>query len=777
MNALSGGHARAAPSSAHRTAHLDDLRPLSWLPNRGAQNPASARRAAWRHFLPTAAILTAALLALALPAFAVLVDRELRQIEAAERQSVRAVTVSIRDRIHALGEDARFIASRHVTLEVARSPGPVSQARLAEEFVDFAKGRRVYDQVRLLDATGRELVRVNWNGGRPAAVADAELQDKRDRYYFTDAIDLGQGALYLSPLDLNVEHGLVEVPHKPMIRAATPVFVDGGTPRGVLVLNYLGQGLLTALRAEAGAAAGRMVLLDQEGRWLSSPVDGQAFSFMFGRKDQFGAHHAEAWSRMSAAEGGQFTGADGLWTFGAVHPLGEGLNTAQGNAAPSGPSLGDLSHHAYRWTVATLVPAASLAQVRWRAAALVAGGWALACLLALWGASRWAALGARRDAAEAALRDERRLLSTVLGSMTEGLLIHDAAGRVVAANTAAGLILGVPVERLLGQDGLTPVGRALDEGGQPVAGQALPAAVAIRQGSATPRRRLGVPRPDGAHAFIDVAAAPLALHAAGSDLGAVTAFSDATLQRELLQRMALSAHLAGLGTLASGAAHEINSPLAVIISNLSHVAGELSSLPGVTDLSESAADALASANRVRAIVANLQGFARGGRSSQGDPSDVRGAIEAALNLTRERVQARAQLEVVVPERLPPIRAGASVISQVLVNLLMNAADAIPEGGAAGNLVRLVATTSEGEVVIEVRDSGVGIPATVLPRLFDPFFTTKAAGHGFGLGLSLCYGLVREAGGRIEVDSAPGGGSTFRVVLPFGLARPGLVAEA
>ena len=96
---------------------------------------------------------------------------------------------------------------------------------------------------------------------------------------------------------------------------------------------------------------------------------------------------------------------------------------------------------------------------------------------------------------------------------------------------------------------------------------------------------------------------------------------------------------------------------------------------------------------------------------------------------------------------------------------------------AGNLVRLVATTSEGEVVIEVRDSGVGIPATVLPRLFDPFFTTKAAGHGFGLGLSLCYGLVREAGGRIEVDSAPGGGSTFRVVLPFGLARPGLVAEA
>lgn len=735
----------------------------------GHRGAASRPGAAWRAFLPTAALLASVLAAAALAAYALLVDRALHLISAAERQAVRAAAVAIRDRIRGLGEDARFLATRHLTVEVARAPSAAGAARLADEFVDFATGRRVYDQVRLLDEAGRELVRVNWNGGRPAPVPAAALQDKRDRYYFKDAIRLGQGELYLSPLDLNVEGGQVEVPHKPMVRAATPVFTEGGRRRGVVVLNYLGQELVDALLAEAGPAAGRLVLLDQEGRWLHSPVAAEAWSFMFGRRDQFDARHRETWAVMNEADDGQRLVAEGLWTYAAVRPLGEGLRTTRGTAAPAGPSLGDLNHHAYRWTVATLVPAADLAALRWRTAGLVASGWGLACLLALWGAARWATLRARRDEAEAALRQERRLLASVLGGMAEGLLVHDEDGRIVAANEAASLILGVPPDRLVGWVGLTPTGPAVGEDGQPVSPRALPAAIALERGVATPRQRLRVPRPDGALADLDVAAAPLALQDGGLDRGAVTTFSDASLQRDLQQRMALSAHLASLGTLASGAAHEINSPLAVIVSSLSHLAGELArqgpALPVARELQEAADDALASAHRVRHIVSQLQGFARRGGPTPGDPHDVRGAVDAALLLTREQVRARARLEVSLPPRLPPVCAGADALTQVLVNLLVNAADAIPEGRPESHLVRVVAAARGGEVVVEVSDTGVGIQPSALPHLFDPFFTTKAAGRGIGLGLSLCYGLVREAGGRIEVASAPGEGSTFSVFMP------------
>ena len=170
------------------------------------------------------------------------------------------------------------------------------------------------------------------------------------------------------------------------------------------------------------------------------------------------------------------------------------------------------------------------------------------------------------------------------------------------------------------------------------------------------------------------------------------------------------------------------------------------------------------ADRVRTIVRDLRMFSRPDESAA-IPVDVWRVLDASINLTASEIHHRARLTT---ERgpVPPVLANQARLGQVFVNLLLNAVQAIPEGAAARNEIRIsTATDDAGRIVVEVGDTGAGIPADVLPRLFDPFFTTKPVGEGTGLGLSICHGIVRALGGELTVTSQPGEGSTFRVVLP------------
>jgi CheY-like chemotaxis protein/two-component sensor histidine kinase len=219
--------------------------------------------------------------------------------------------------------------------------------------------------------------------------------------------------------------------------------------------------------------------------------------------------------------------------------------------------------------------------------------------------------------------------------------------------------------------------------------------------------------------------------------------------------------MAGLGTLAAGVAHEINNPLASVSANLEYVAQRVE---GDVDLATVVAEAQDGAERVRDVVRGLRAFsAPTGRERR--PADVRGELEAAIRLARNEIRHRARLEVDVGD-LPLVEAGAHELGQVFLNLLLNAAQAIPEGRAEENLIEVVARrTPEGAASISIRDSGVGIPPQVLERIFEPFFTTKPLGVGTGLGLAIAHRIVVDAGGRIEVETQLGRGSAFRVVLP------------
>jgi signal transduction histidine kinase len=184
----------------------------------------------------------------------------------------------------------------------------------------------------------------------------------------------------------------------------------------------------------------------------------------------------------------------------------------------------------------------------------------------------------------------------------------------------------------------------------------------------------------------------------------------------------------------------------------------------ITEVISALSEASEGAQRVTNIVKDLKTFSR---TDSGPPGlvDVSKVFHTALNLSRNTLTRKARLKVEL-ESVPPVRGDNGRLTQVLVNLLINAAQAIDGGAPDKNeIAARCSTDADGWIRAEIKDSGTGISPENLQHIFDPFFTTKPVGVGTGLGLSICHGIVSDMGGRIEVESQVGEGTTFILKLP------------
>jgi CheY-like chemotaxis protein len=259
----------------------------------------------------------------------------------------------------------------------------------------------------------------------------------------------------------------------------------------------------------------------------------------------------------------------------------------------------------------------------------------------------------------------------------------------------------------------------------------------------------------------------------GRDKGRERAAEEERARRQ--SQLLYSERMASMGTLSGGLAHEINNPLASVLANLALLQQELPKVLPDTELTrellESVAEAHRGADRVAQIVRGLKVFSRG-LDERRQPLDVARVADQVLHLLGNELRHRARV-VRDFQDAPLVEASEAHLGQVLVNLILNAAQSIREGEADRNEVRVsVETGPGGEMVLEVRDTGAGMSPEVLARVFDPFFTTRPVGSGSGLGLSICHGIVASLGGRIEAESTPGRGSAFRVTLPASPGSPG-----
>jgi PAS domain S-box-containing protein len=262
----------------------------------------------------------------------------------------------------------------------------------------------------------------------------------------------------------------------------------------------------------------------------------------------------------------------------------------------------------------------------------------------------------------------------------------------------------------------------------------------------------------------DVQALEATAHVLAIALGRGRALEAARSAHEQLAR---AERLAVIGALAAGVAHELANPLAFILGSLGFATERLRA-PGrdadVQEVLRALDDASEGAERMRAIVRDLRTVGSADTATP-EPVEVRRVAEYVTRLARSEVRRRARLTWDLGDA-PPVRGSEGRLGQVLLNLVVNAAQAIPEGAPAEHEIRVSARREgDGKVALAVADTGVGIPAEIRERIFDPFFTTKPAGVGTGLGLWICHKIVTEMGGSISVESGAGRGTTFRMVLP------------
>ncbi len=248
---------------------------------------------------------------------------------------------------------------------------------------------------------------------------------------------------------------------------------------------------------------------------------------------------------------------------------------------------------------------------------------------------------------------------------------------------------------------------------------------------------------------------------------------DMTERRRLEDELRVADRLASVGRLAAAVGHEINNPLAYVVGNLDLLDALLKGDVDAESAIEARrllTDARDGAERVRRIVRDLKLFSKRDTDDMG-PIDVRRVLDSSLGIAWNEIRHRARLVKDYGDT-PKVHGSEARLGQVFLNLLVNAAQAIPEGTAERHEVH-IATRFEApsSVVVEIRDTGVGMAPDVLSRVFEPFFTTKPGGVGTGLGLAICKTLVTSAGGTIEVDSKVGKGTRVRVTLPISTEQP------
>ena len=371
-------------------------------------------------------------------------------------------------------------------------------------------------------------------------------------------------------------------------------------------------------------------------------------------------------------------------------------------------------------------------------------------------------LSVLRDVTERRRDEEYRLrLTTIVEAADDAIDGTSLDGTINFWSTGA--------ERLYGYTAAEVLGRPKQMLVPPEAAADFAEAIArVTRGETLRHMQTRRRRKDGR--IFDAAVTMSPIRDGGATVGISVLTRDVTEMRQLEQRIAIADRMASVGTLAAGVVHEINNPLAAITMNLELLAEELLRPPRRLDeaalaaLREIVADARDGVHRLRDIVLDLRVFSRPDETRRG-AIDVNQVLESSARMAWNEIRHRAQL-VRDLGALPNVLGNDSRLGQVFLNLIVNAAQAIPDGNAADNFIRLATRTdADGRAVIEITDTGSGIHPDHLGKLFDPFFTTKPVGMGTGLGLSISHRIVTELGGTIAVESELGRGTTFRVCLP------------
>jgi PAS domain S-box-containing protein len=397
----------------------------------------------------------------------------------------------------------------------------------------------------------------------------------------------------------------------------------------------------------------------------------------------------------------------------------------------------------------------------------------LARLFALVAARAAAELVRRR--AEAAREASEELNRLILEAIPGGIFHVSADGLIRHVNNSALRFLGRTREETIGMHVGASAARTVREDGSPFPASEYPVVRCLATGTVQPSAIIGVRRADGTMVWGLFNAVPLVDPAGLEAPGAVVMFIDVTERKQLEDRLTQAHKLDAVGKLAGGVAHDFNNLLCVILGRLDRV---IERLPPADPLRQDLLLANRTAVRATALTRQLLAVSRQ-QAAAPRVVDLNAVVAGMGELLAGLAGERVALRILAGEQLGMVRADPNQLEQVIVNLAVNARDAMPQGGT------LTIQTSNAEVrggndgldpgayvLLAVKDTGTGIDPAIRARIFEPFFTTKGVGQGTGLGLALVAEIVSRAGGRVTLASEPGRGSMFLVYLPRGDGQAG-----
>ncbi len=684
-------------------------------------------------------------------------------LEHREATYLRAVATTLDMELRRVFRDLFSLKHRLELRRYLLRPTPDRHYDLGQEYLAFAQENPFYDQIRLLDSRGMEVLRINNSRPAPVLVPGEDLQDKSNRDYVRESAELAPNQIYVSRMDLNVENGKIEIPHKPMLRLVAPLFDAAGVRTGSLVLNYLAQDMLDTIHASEAREVTKLVLLDKDGNWLHSRTPDWDWSFMFpGRKvPAFGDLYPEAWAAIRSGRDGKVRSGEGLFTYTTL-PLDPAITRA---GRMYGVEVPEAYHR--QWLLISVKPAGELAAAQRRDRLPYLLGLAVITLLAAaWAATRTSQVRERQGWVDSLEQSEARFRGIVETSL-DIICEWDLEGRITYVSPR--------VERILGRSPEEMVGRTLfDFIAQETAEAARrKMAEAVRGG----RRLLAwetVCRDAADRVVMLETNSALILDQKGRHVGYRGISRDITERKtaqailDASRREAEEANLAKSDFLAR-MSHEIRTPLNAVIG--------MSYLLDKTPLTSRQADYVAkirgAGNTLLGIVNDILDFSKieaGKLTVENIPFALEAVLASVVDINslaaeQKKLDFLLSVDPAIPDSLTgdPLRLG-----QVLVNLVNNAIKFTDQGEVLLEVALLEEEGDRAHLRFNVSDTGPGMTGEQVARLFAPFTqaeesTTRKHG-GTGLGLSISRRLAELMGGELTVSSTPGQGTTFSMDL-------------